>query len=204
MAKKKKRAARRPAARRKRKAAGAAGTPLVILGQGSTRRVIRGTPRKGRKMAKKRRSVRRRRRGSGVGGGGRGALGGFLSRDTLAAVGGATAAAFFGPMIGRLVPVNFGGGVVGNIAGSMLVAGIGYLALRRVNRTAALAFVASSVAPTVIGMIGQRAAGVSGYASSGDGIEYYPQLQGGEYYADDAVLVDDGLGEYSGEYYEVE
>ena len=54
---------------------------------------------------------------------------------------------------------------------------VGYFALKRVNRNAALAFAAAAIAPEVTRTIGNRVAGVSGYGSP-DGIDYLPNLDG--------------------------
>ena len=106
-----------------------------------------------------------------------GALGGFVSRDVLAAVGGASAAGLVGPMIGRVLPQSLQATPVGRIASAAAVGLVGYVALKRFNRNAALAFAAAAIAPEVTRSIGNRVAGVSGYGSP-DGIDYLPTLDG--------------------------
>ena len=106
-----------------------------------------------------------------------GALGGFVSRDVLAAVGGASAAGLVGPMIGRMLPASMQTTPIGRVASAAAVGLVGYFALKRVNRNAALAFAAAAIAPEVTRTIGNRVAGVSGYGSP-DGIDYLPNLDG--------------------------
>lgn len=131
-----------------------------------------------------------------------GALGGFVSKDVLAAVGGASAAGLVGPMIGRVLPASMQATPIGRIASAAAVGLVGYVALKRFNRNAALAFAAAAIAPEVTRSIGNRVAGVSGYGSP-DGIDYlptldYPMLVDAEMqgYDDDD---DDAMSGYDGE-----
>lgn len=117
-------------------------------------------------MARRRRS----RRSSSPRGG---ALGGFLSKDVMATVGGAAAAGFLGPQIGRFLPPSMATSPLGRIASAAVVGAVGYLALKRFNRQAALGFAAAAIAPEVSGAISRGAGGVSGFGEP-DGINYLP------------------------------
>lgn len=146
-------------------------------------------------MAK--RSKRRAKRSGGTGGG---ALGGLMGRDTLAAIGGASAAAFVGPMIARYLPANLGNSAAGRIGGSVLIGAVGYFALKRVSRTAALAFVGASVAPAIAGELGRGLTpGLKGYGEA-DGVDYLPPPGVAGYLPgeEDALSGDDDGGELIG------
>jgi hypothetical protein len=151
---------------------------------------------------KRRRKTRRgRRRGHSTRRGflGSGALGGVLSRENLAAVGGASAALMFGPMIANKLPASLGTSAGGRVAAAAIVGGIGYLALKRVNRTAAIGFLAAAVAPSIAAELGKKI-GVSGYGEP-DGVNY---LGGGNAYdALPSPYEDAGVGEFTEESIEV-
>lgn len=156
-------------------------------------------------MAKKRRSSRRR---------GGGSRRGFATKEILAAVGGAGASAFFGPMIARVLPASIGSTPAGAILGNVLVGGLGYMALRKFNHTAALAFAGASIGPAIASMVGSIGgvgpAALRGYGyGEPDGVNYLPDVSGylagdDELAGDDDDLAGDdelvGMGEYDSEY----
>jgi len=125
-------------------------------------------------MARTARRSRRRRSGRRFGGGK------FLSRDTIAAVGGAAASAIVGPMLGRMLPAQLGQSRAGQVAASVIIGALGYFALSKVHRTAALAFAGTQIGATVAAMMPAPAAPMNGFGEP-DGVSYLPQLAGDEY-----------------------
>lgn len=146
-------------------------------------------------MAKKaKKGGGRRRRGSSSG-----------TSAILAVIGGAAAAGALRPMIERYLPDSMK--TAGNIAAPAIVGALGYLALKKFNKTAALGWVAATAgvaAGTMAGSALNR--GVSGFGSP-DGVDYLAgtsddQIAGylaGEGWEDSVS----GLGEFEDEYVDV-
>lgn len=159
---------------------------------------------KGSTMARKKaKTARRHYRRARSGGGG------SAVRDIAFVVGGATAAAFIGPKIAEMLPPSLK--AAGNVGGAVLVGALGFFALRKFNRTAALGFAAASIAPAVASMVAKQTGGVAGLGAIGDpdGVAYLngyagelPQLSG----SDDELSGSDeleGLGAFTPEIVEV-
>jgi hypothetical protein len=128
----------------------------------------------------------------------------------MASVGGAAAAGFVGPIIGKYLPASLGASPVGRIIGAAAVGAVGYMALKRVNRNAALAFAAAAIAPEVTGALGRTVAGVNGFDGYGepDGVNYLPYGVDGFDDGEDLDGFDDGedlegLGELDEDYADV-
>lgn len=183
---------KRRSARKKAKARPKAGPPLVILGQGSFRR--RWPSGKGRTGMAIRRKRAARRADS------RGGLSGIMRGGTISAVGGATAAALFGPRIAAMLPREWFSGSQGVLLGSTLVGALGFFALRKFSRDAALGWIAASVAPAIAAQFGPRLSGYEG--SSPDGVNYLPVEGIGQLETSEQEAID-GLGEYVDEAVEV-
>ena len=179
------------AKRRARKAASRFGT---ISAQAPARK----------RRANKGRFTMKRKRSKSRGSTSHGFAGGLVSRETLAAVGGASLAAFAGPIVAGYLPTKLGETAAGRLAGSALIGGLGYIALRKVNRTAALAFIGAALAPAIAGEIGRAAApkraGVSGYGDGPAGVSYLPEgISGTDTLDDDLGELDDDLGDMDSE-----
>jgi hypothetical protein len=147
---------------------------------------------------KKKKGGARRRRGSGS-----------AMSGVLAVIGGAAAAGALRPMLERYLPDSLK--TAGNIAGPAVIGGIGYMALKRFNKTAALGWVAATIGVAAGNMAGSalnRSTGVSGFGEP-DGIDYLSGVSDEEvagYLAgegwEDSVGVQ-GLGEFEDEYVDV-
>lgn len=156
---------------------------------------------------RRRRSGVRRRSGrrftGGGGGGGRGALGGFFSRDVMATVGGAVAAGVAGPLVARMLPSQLVSSQMGQVAGAAIVGFVGYFALKRFSRSAALGWAAASLAPVVSSFIPRNLI-PGGGGTQGLAYGYPDELAGMGYsgVADGTALVDrsmSGIGDYTDE-----
>lgn len=80
-------------------------------------------------------------------------LGGFISSETMGAVGGAVAAGIIGPMISRYLPASLGGNIGGQLIGSAIVGLAGWFALKRISKSAALTFVGATIGPVVASLV---------------------------------------------------
>lgn len=127
----------------------------------------------------------------------------------MASVGGAAAAGFVGPIIGKYLPASLGASPVGRIIGAAAVGAVGYMALKRVNRNAALAFAAAAIAPEVTGALGRTVAGVNGFEPDGqnylpygvDGFDGFDDGEDLDGFDDDDDL--EGLGELDEDFADV-
>lgn len=115
--------------------------------------------------------MKRRRRRSGGGGFVRGGAGlrGFASKEVATVVGGAIAGTFLAPLLANMLPDSMKASVAKSpfmAAGvGIAVGAVGYLLLSRFSKTAALGWVAATVAPTVMAVALPAPAGVKGWGS---------------------------------------
>jgi len=190
MARKRAKSSRKKRTTRRRSARRLSITAPFTLATGRTRRRRSG----GSRMARRRRTYRRKGRRSG-GSGLSGRMGGLFSREVLATVAGAAAVGFVGPMVSKYLPKTWGGTAAGRIGSAAIVGAVGFLVLKRYNRSAALGFLSAAVAPTIANEISTKAAGASGYGEP-DGLDYMGDPLAGYLGEGDDMIGD--VSEYAG------